>query len=186
MNISWSKQVCVFKKHIHNTSGLTLNCLFLPKYRYKSIITLPPNVLSHSNSPTYLFRTVFVFTCKQFLICVFFSTWFRQDDFSTGESNIMHIDDLYFSFSLELKPLIDGFVSHKHSFSLHKSLIDGLDRCGLLEVYYDVFISLDSHSDGTHSLKRIHWWACYISPNLFHKETNSSWMNWGWEHFQPF
>ncbi len=34
-----------------------------------------------------------------------------------------------------------------------------------------VFIScLDSLSDGTHSLQRIHWWAsdeCYISPNLF-------------------
>ncbi len=44
----------------------------------------------------------------------------------------------------------------KHSFSLHKMLIDGLERCGLLVEYYDVFIScLDSHSDGTHSLQSI-------------------------------
>ncbi len=36
-----------------------------------------------------------------------------------------------------------------HSFSLHKMLIDGLECCGLLVDYCDVFIScLDSHSDG--------------------------------------
>ncbi len=35
-------------------------------------------------------------------------------------------------------------------------LIDGLEWCGLLVDYCDVFIScLDSHSDGTHSLQRI-------------------------------
>ncbi len=33
------------------------------------------------------------------------------------------------------------------------ALTDGLDWCGLLVDYSDVFIScLDSHSDGTHSL----------------------------------
>ncbi len=37
---------------------------------------------------------------------------------------------------------------------------DGLEWCGLLVDYCDVFIScLDSHSDGTHSLQSIHWWA---------------------------
>ncbi len=54
--------------------------------------------------------------------------------------------------------------------------------------YCDVFIScLDSHSDGTHSLQRIHWWA---SDGMLHfsksdEETNSSpsWMPWGWGHF---
>ncbi len=45
-------------------------------------------------------------------------------------------------------------------FWLHKTSIDGLEWCGLLVDYCDVFIScLDSHSDGTHSLQRIHWWA---------------------------
>ncbi len=39
-------------------------------------------------------------------------------------------------------------------------LTDGLEWCGLLVDYCDVFISsLDSNSDGTHSLQRIHWWA---------------------------
>ncbi len=47
-----------------------------------------------------------------------------------------------------------------HSLSLYKTLTDGLELCGLLVDYCDVFISyLDSHSDGTHSLQRIHWWA---------------------------
>ncbi len=47
-----------------------------------------------------------------------------------------------------------------HSFSLHKTLIDGLEWCGLLVDYCDVFIScVDSRSDGTHLLQRIHWLA---------------------------
>ncbi len=46
------------------------------------------------------------------------------------------------------------------SFWLHKMLVDGLEWCGLLVDYCEVFIScLDSHSDGTHSLQRIHWWV---------------------------
>ncbi len=46
------------------------------------------------------------------------------------------------------------------SFSLQKTLINGLEWCGSLVDYCDVFINcLDSHSDGTHSLQmRIHWW----------------------------
>ncbi len=74
------------------------------------------------------------------------------------------------------------------SFSFHKTLIDGLERCGLLVDYCDVFIScLDSHSDGTHSLQRIHWWT---SDTKFlqicsDEETNPTiaWMAWGWVFF---
>ncbi len=52
----------------------------------------------------------------------------------------------------------------------------------------DVFIScLDSHSDGTHSLQRIHWWANDVMLFL-----QIWWRNkliyildgWGWVHFQ--
>ncbi len=57
------------------------------------------------------------------------------------------------------------------SFCLLKMLTDGLEWCGSLVDYCDVFIScLDSHSDGTHSLQRIHCWdtdAMLHSPNLF-------------------
>ncbi len=57
--------------------------------------------------------------------------------------------------------------------------------------YCDVFIScLDSHSDGTHSLQRIHWWASdgKIHFSKSNEETNSStfWMAWGWVKFHWF
>ncbi len=48
------------------------------------------------------------------------------------------------------------------SFLHHKTLTNRLESCGLHVDYCDycVFIScLDSHSDGTHSLLRIHWWS---------------------------
>ncbi len=70
------------------------------------------------------------------------------------------------------KPLLlfyeSPFISEKSlkqtnvwwTFSLHKTLTNGLDWSGLLVDYCDGFFSgLDSHSDGTHSLQRIHWWA---------------------------
>ncbi len=45
-----------------------------------------------------------------------------------------------------------------------------MDRSGVyyLWITVTVFIScLDSHSDGTHSLQRVHWWTSdVISPNL--------------------
>ncbi len=58
-----------------------------------------------------------------------------------------------------VKPIILQKKSLKHAaFHLNKMLPDGLESFGLLVDYCDVFIScLDSHSDGTHSLKSIHW-----------------------------
>ncbi len=54
--------------------------------------------------------------------------------------------------------------------------------------YCNVFIScLDSHSDGTHSLQRIHWRASDVMLNFSKsdEETNSfiSWMPKGWIQF---
>ncbi len=86
----------------------------------------------------------------------------KRADFFTGGSVIMNYGlILARSSSLKLKCLNDGLVSYKlTSFSLHKTLIDGLQWCGLLVDYCDVFIRcLDSHSDGTHLLQRIHCWA---------------------------
>ncbi len=48
---------------------------------------------------------------------------------------------------------------------------DGLEWCGLLVDYCDVFIScLDSHSDGTHSLQSIHCWDTDGMLNFFKSE----------------
>ncbi len=75
-------------------------------------------------------------------------------NFFTGKINMdyeLHI--LSISNSIKLKHLNDGFVSCKDAAYHFKMLIDGLEWCGLL-VDCDVFYS---HSDGTHSLQRIHW-----------------------------
>ncbi len=56
--------------------------------------------------------------------------------------------------------------------------------------YFDVFIScLDSHSDGTHSLQRIHWWDSdgmlhFSKSVLMKKNLSTSMMAWGWVRFQ--
>ncbi len=56
-------------------------------------------------------------------------------------------------------------------------LIDGLESCELLVDCCDfLIICLDSHSDGTHSLQRIHWWASDVmlnfSKSVSDEETN--------------
>ncbi len=50
-------------------------------------------------------------------------------------------------------------------------------------------VCLDSHSDGTHSLQRIHRWANdvmlhFSKSDLMKKNSSISWMAWGWVHFQ--
>ncbi len=58
---------------------------------------------------------------------------------------------------------MDLFLTNMQRFTSH----DGLESCGLHVDYCDVFIScLDSHSDGTHSLLRIHWWASDVMLNF--------------------
>ncbi len=84
--------------------------------------------------------------------------------------------------------LMMDLILKKHSFSLLKMLTDGLDWSGLLVDYYDVFIScLDSHSDGTHSLQRIHCWDTDAETRFSksEEEVNSSTfrMAWGWVIF---
>ncbi len=57
------------------------------------------------------------------------------------------------SDSVNLKCLNDAFLTI--SFLLLKTLNDGLEPCGLLWCFYQLFSI--SHSDGTHSLQSIHW-----------------------------
>ncbi len=56
------------------------------------------------------------------------------------------------------KNVLMDFFLRNAQLSLHNTSIDGLESCGLLVDYCDFFIScLDSHTDGTHSLQRVHW-----------------------------
>ncbi len=63
---------------------------------------------------------------------------------------------------------------NKHAaFRFTKVSVDGLEWCGLLVDYCDVCIScLDSYSDGTHSLQRIHWWT---SDAMLHFSKSVQW-----------
>ncbi len=65
--------------------------------------------------------------------------------------------DLYFGQKRQFKTkMVALFIANMQHFT-HKMLIDGLEWCGLLVDSCNVFIScFDSHSDGTHSLLRIH------------------------------
>ncbi len=105
-------------------------------------ITSPPVVLSHQNPQrnSICLELRPIFACKHCLICAYFS----PDSGKTNlEKVILWIEDL----------------SQTRSFSLHTMLMAGLESCGILVDYCDVFISLDSHSDGTHSLQMIYWSA---------------------------
>ncbi len=87
------------------------------------------------------------------------------------------------SDSLKLKCLNDGFVSEAQAscFTRFQS-IDWSCMVQLVD-YCDVFIScLESHSDGTHSLQRIDWWASVVMLNfskcvLVNKQTH---LHLGW------
>ncbi len=114
------------------------------------------------------------------LFCLVNVAWYVQLSlliqsrlFFTLEEALLWIMESYFSWQR-----LDGFVP---VFCLQKTLTDGLEWCGLLVDYCDVFIScLGSHSDGTHSPQSIHCWAsdeCYISPNLMKKQTH---LHLGW------
>ncbi len=86
-----------------------------------------------------------------------------RDIFFTEEAVIIMDYGLVFSRKqlFEVKNILWWICSlQTHSFCLLKMLTDGLDWCGLLVDYCDVFIScLDSYSDGTHSLQSIHCWV---------------------------
>ncbi len=96
-----------------------------------------------------------VFTCKRCLICAYFS----PDSYTNISQAILWIENSYFS--------------QKQWFEVKNLLM-----MGFLVYYWDVFIShLDSHSDGTHSLQRIHWCASdamlNFSKSMMKKQTLS-------------
>ncbi len=71
------------------------------------------------------------------------------DDFSLEEALIMDYDQ-----KQPLKCLNDGFVYCTLLFSRDINW-----WTGLVWITSEVLWCLDSHSDGTHSLQRTHWWA---------------------------
>ncbi len=108
----------------------------------------------------------------------------QEMDLKEGGSVIM--DYYYYTFYNGFKlngGINGGFIFYTHGLSLHKMSVDGLEWCGLLVDYCDVFIScLDSHSDGTHSLQKIHWWASdamlHFSKSVLMKKQTDLHLGW--------
>ncbi len=181
VNILWSEKLVFLRNKSIIKMFLTSNCCF--RVKYESIIHNIVKVVSSESGEKYAqikhrLQAKTVQNCFT-QICWVILMWedIRGWTFSLKEALYeLWTCILIRSDGLKLKCLNEGFVSYKHSFFLHKMLTDGLDLCGLLVDYCDVFIScLDSHSDGTHSLQSIHCeqvMECYISPNLMKKQTH--------------
>ncbi len=104
-------------------------------------------------------------------------TWRRT--FFTGGIIIM---DYVHVFSEAMKCL-NLFLTNMQTF--HFTRYHSMDWSCLVD-YCDVFIRcLDSHSDGTHSLQRIRWWASDVMLNfsksvlMKKKKSYTSWIAWG-------
>ncbi len=120
---------------------------------------------------------------QRFLICAYFSP---DSDFFTGESNII-VRWLWFEVKNVL--MLDLFLTNTVNTQLLTSLDINwwLEWCGLLWCFIS---GLTSHSDGTHSLQRIH---CRASDVVLHfsksvpmkkQTTFTTLKTWGWLHFQ--
>ncbi len=99
-----------------------------------------------------------VFTYKQCLICAYFSPDSDKMTFSL-EKAILWIDNM---------DIMDLFLTNMQLFtSQDVNWWTGVVwiTCGLLWCFISC---LDSHSDGTHSLQRIHWWASDVMLLFFY------------------
>ncbi len=80
---------------------------------------------------------------------------------STRGDGLCHWRKRYYGLNLKR---LDGFITNMQLF---KPISDGLEFCGLLVDYFNVFIScFNSHSDHSHSLQRINWRASDVMLNF--------------------
>ncbi len=145
------EELSVCTKQIHQ-DVLTSNSCFQLKYK-SSFHNVAVIEVSCLNRESKMHRSSTIYTQKQ--ICGWILTW------QTSGDRLYHWRKCYYglwtgilarSNGLKLKCPNDRFVLTNTQLLLHKMLTDGLEWCGLLVDYCDVFIScLDSHSDGTHS-----------------------------------
>ncbi len=158
---------CVFKKRIQlrRFNGKPLFQAKIQVLSEKVIFLIRRQICTiykWKQSKTVLNRYVGGFWCKRTKGTDFIYFFFLEEV-------LLWIMGAHFGQKLQFKVKMSQLISFLQtcSFSLHKTLIDGLEWCGLLVDYYNVIISrLDFHSDGTHSLQRIHWWASDLMLNF--------------------
>ncbi len=114
--------------------------------------------------------------------------WGQRGMGITGGSVIMDYGLLFCPEATVINALImDLCFLQIHSFSLHKTLIDGLESCGLLVGNCDVFISwtviltAPIHCRGSTSEQVM---LNFSKSALMQKKLSSTfWMAWGWADF---
>ncbi len=129
-------------------------------------------------------KLTFELLCLYSLLCLFTEFFYVLSCKSLLEEVILWTEDSCFSHKqrFEVKPSYWYICFlQTYDFSFLKTLTD-MDYC-------DVFIScLDSHSDGTHSLQRIHCWdtdaVTHFSKSDEETNSSTSWLAWGWGCFQ--
>ncbi len=116
----------------------------------------------------------------------------RKTRFFSCKEALLWIMDSHFSqkqqFTLKNALMMDLFLTNTQLFSIHKTLIDGLMDWLTGLVWIVMFLSgVWTHSDGTHSLQRIHWSASDVMLHFpkSDEEINvcTSWMAWWRVHF---
>ncbi len=190
--MSCEAKSCVFVNKSIKTF-LTSNYCFWPKYEFiihnnfssseKVHLLLSSNIKIHPHICLELFWTVLA--CKRCLICADISPDSDQTTFSLEET-ILWTHILAGSDGLKLKTSRWICFLQTHCFSLHKMLTDGLEWCGwsntceLLWCFYQMF----GLSFWAEQVMEYNWNA--FLQICFHEETNlsTSWMAWGWVHFQ--
>ncbi len=106
------------------------------------------------------------------------------------EKVLLWIMDLYFSQKrqFEVEKTSWCFFSFKHSFaSQHVNWWTGVVwiSCGLLWCFYQLFgLSYWRHPFTAEDPLLSKWWKMLHSPNLWWRNSFSSWMAWEWVHFR--
>ncbi len=118
-------------------------------------------------------------------LCIFLF-WFRQDDFFTGESNIMGKGHIFWLEGFKLKKKLHGFVYYKHTaFHFTRLWWTGVMwiSCGLLWCFYQLFIlSFWRHPFTAEDPLLSKWCDDTFLQICSDEETNSStsWIAWSY------
>ncbi len=149
------------------------------------ILLSPVKKPFHLNQQRNMHRSSTVYKQKQSKIVQYVGGFWTQRTTGYG---LFHWRKCYYrlwtilarSSGLNWNASMDFFLANKQLL-LYKMLTDGLKWCGLLVDYCYVFIRcLDSHSDGTHSQQRIHWWASDVMLNFSFLMKKQIHVHFGW------
>ncbi len=158
---------CVSNQQIHHYDLLNVDCS--QNTSPKSILKLPPvKKCTHCCPLNINYIIILLFWLVNSAWSVHISLLIQMRRLT--EKAILWIEDLF-----EVKTvLMNLFLTLFHFFLTKPLMLDVNWYTRVVWITCDVFIScLDSHSDGTHSVQRIHWRASDVKLR-FDEETSST------------